>query len=62
MTNNEITTGNSRTRALLWTGLALSAAVNAAVQTTGVSTVVGIVFGVLALVFGAGLVVHYRKH
>ncbi|MFD5827525.1 hypothetical protein [Lentzea sp. NPDC060358] len=59
MTNNEITS-NSSTRPLLWTGLALSAVANAAIQTTGISTVLGIVFGVLTLVFIAGLVVHYR--
>ncbi|HUQ61579.1 hypothetical protein [Lentzea sp.] len=60
MTNN-IAATNTRTRALLWTGLVLSALINAVVQTTGISTVVGIAFGVLALLFGAGLVVHYRK-
>ena len=59
MTNNIAT--DTRTRALLWTGLVLSALVNAAVQTAGISTVLGIVFGVLTLLFGAGLVVNYRK-
>lgn len=60
MTNNNIAS-DSRTRALLWTGLVLSALVNAAVQTSGISTVLGIVFGLLTLLFGAGLVMNYRK-
>ncbi|MFD9700116.1 hypothetical protein [Lentzea sp. NPDC059081] len=60
MTNNEIAATGSRTRALLWTGLVLSILTNATVQAMGL-TVVGIAFGVLALLFGGGIVVHHRR-
>ncbi|WP_089951615.1 hypothetical protein [Lentzea xinjiangensis] len=50
---------NRRHRTLLWTALALSALCNAGTSIAGLG-IVSIVFGVLTLLCGAGLVVHYR--
>jgi hypothetical protein len=49
-------------RPLLWVLLVISAAANAVISSTGVSTFAGIGFGLAALASAAALVVHHYKH
>ncbi|MET9230081.1 hypothetical protein [Lentzea sp. NPDC003310] len=58
MTNNVQTKSHP---ALLWTALVLSALANAGMSFVAAGGVIHIVFGVLTLAFGAGLVAHYRR-
>ncbi|WP_191298867.1 hypothetical protein [Lentzea cavernae] len=62
MTNNEIATNSQarHRRPLLWTALVVTALCNAAASLAGL-TAVGIVFGFLVLLCGAGLVVEHRR-
>jgi hypothetical protein len=61
MPNIEKTSRQQHHPILLWTALALSLICNAGLSITGFSTVVSVVFGVLAVLCGIGLVVHYRN-
>ena len=59
MTNIE-KTSTKHHPVLLWTALVASGICNAGLSITGMSTIAGVAFGVLTLLCGIGLVVHYR--
>jgi hypothetical protein len=60
MTNN-VKTSQKQHPIVLWSALVVSATCNAAMSIAGSNIAVSVVFGVLALLCGIGLVVHYRS-